>query len=60
MKDIFDECQFGSLKLKSRVIRTGIWETQNTEGGFLSNEVFDRYESIAKVVLELSFLKCLH
>ena len=26
MKDMFDECELGNLKLKSRIIRTGIWE----------------------------------
>ena len=47
MKDIFDECEFSEFNLKSRVIRTGVWERQ-TEGGFLTSEVFDRYENIAK------------
>ena len=28
MKDIFDECEFGNLKLNSRIIRTGLWESQ--------------------------------
>lgn len=36
------------LNFNSRVIRTGIWETQKEEGGFLSNEVFQKYEDIAK------------
>lgn len=48
MKDIFDECNLGDLKLKSRVIRTGTWETETEDGGFLTNAVFDRYERIAK------------
>ena len=43
MKDIFDECKFGEFNLKSRIIRTGVWERQ-TEGGFLTSEVYDRYE----------------
>lgn len=48
MKDIFDECTIGNLKLKSRVIRTGTWESQREEGGFLSEEIYQRYENIAK------------
>ena len=47
MKDIFDECRFGDLDLKSRIVRTGTWETETEEGGFLSPAIFDRYERIA-------------
>ncbi len=47
MKDIFDECEFAEFHLKSRIIRTGVWERQS-EGGFLKPEVFDRYEDMAK------------
>lgn len=47
MKDIFDECQFSNLNLKSRIVRTGTWETETEEGGFLSPAIFDRYEKIA-------------
>jgi len=47
MKDIFDECQLGDLKLKSRIIRTGTWETETDEGGFLTPAVYERYEKIA-------------
>ena len=47
MKDIFDECQFSDLKLKSRIVRTGTWETETEDGGFLSPAIFERYEKIA-------------
>lgn len=47
MKDIFDEVQLGDLNLKSRIVRTGTWETETAEGGFLTSDVFDRYEKIA-------------
>ncbi len=47
MKDIFDECQLGELKLNSRIVRTGTWETETEDGGFLSPSIFDRYEKIA-------------
>ena len=47
MKDIFDECQFGEFKLKSRIIRTGGWERDTEDGGFLKPKVFDRYEKMA-------------
>ena len=48
MKDIFDECQFGDFKLKSRIVRTGLWESQIRQHGYLKPEVFLRYERIAK------------
>ena len=47
MKDIFDECQFANFKLNSRIVRTGTWETETEEGGFLTSDIFDRYEKIA-------------
>lgn len=47
MKDIFDGCQLGELKLNSRIVRTGTWETETEDGGFLSPSIFDRYEKIA-------------
>jgi len=48
MKDIFDNCKLGNLELNSRIIRTGTWETETDEGGFLTSAVYDRYENIAK------------
>ena len=48
MKDIFDECQFGDLKLNSHIVRTGLWESQNRQHGYLKPEVFLRYERLAK------------
>ncbi len=47
MKDIFDEVQFSNLNLNSRIIRTGTWETEIEEGGFLTPAIYDRYEKIA-------------
>lgn len=47
MKDVFDDCRLGDLKLKSRVIRTGLWESQMGKRGKISEDVFKRYESIA-------------
>ena len=47
MKDIFDKCQLGDLKLNSRIIRTGTWETETGEGGFLTPAIYDRYEKMA-------------
>ena len=48
MKDIFDECSLGDLKLKSRIVRTGTWERATEDDGLLKSEVFDRYEKVAK------------
>jgi hypothetical protein len=44
---IFDEVQFGDLTLNSRIVRTGTWETETEEGGFLSPAIYDKYEKIA-------------
>lgn len=46
--NIFEECDLGNLKLKSRIIRTGIWQRETVDGGFLTPEVFNRYDKIAK------------
>lgn len=48
MKDVFDKCDFGDLKLNSRIIRTGLWESQNESSKSLTNDVYKRYEEIAK------------
>lgn len=47
MKDIFDDVDFADFKLKSRIVRTGTWETETEEGGFLSPAIYDKYERIA-------------
>ncbi len=43
MKTIFDKCEFGDLTLKSRIIRTGLWESQQND----LNAIYDRYDKIA-------------
>ena len=48
MKGIFDNTKFGSLDVSSRIIRNGLWESQNDSGKNLTQEVFDRYEKLAK------------
>ena len=47
MKDLFDRCDFGDLKLNSRIVRTGLWESQREPSGNFTPEIYDRYESIA-------------
>ena len=47
MKDIFDETQLGNLKLQSRIIRTGLWESQ-TKKDKITPSIYTRYENIAK------------
>ena len=47
MKDIFDRCNFSDLKLNSRIIRTGLWESQREASGNLTPEIYNRYENIA-------------
>ena len=61
MKDIFDKCKLGDLNLNSRIVRTGTWETETEEGGFLSPAIYDRYEKIASsgtglIISEMLFL----
>ena len=43
MKTIFDKCKLGDLKLNSRIIRTGLWESQQTD----LDAIYNRYERIA-------------
>ena len=43
MKSIFDKCSLGNLKLNSRIIRTGLWESQQNDFDAICN----RYENIA-------------
>lgn len=47
MKDLFDYCDFGDFKLNSRIVRTGLWESEREQPGNLTPEIYDRYESIA-------------
>ncbi len=47
MKDLFDYCEFGDLKLNSRIVRTGLWESEREAAGNFTPEIYDRYESIA-------------
>ena len=51
MKDIFDNTKFGRFNLKSRIIRTGLWESQNEGTHGLSQDIFNRYENLAKNLL---------
>lgn len=47
MKDLFDFCEFGDLKLNSRIVRTGLWESEREKTGNLTPEIYNRYENIA-------------
>ena len=48
MKGLFYNTKFGNLDVSSRIIRNGLWESQNDSGKNLTQEVFDRYEKLAK------------
>ena len=39
MKDLFDYCEFGDLKLNSRIVRTGLWESEREKSGNLTPEI---------------------
>jgi 2,4-dienoyl-CoA reductase-like NADH-dependent reductase (Old Yellow Enzyme family) len=47
MKDLFDLVEFGNLKLNSRIVRTGLWESQREKTGNLTPEIYNRYENMA-------------
>ena len=47
MKDLFDYCELGEFKLNSRIVRTGLWESEREQSGNLTPEIYDRYENIA-------------
>ena len=47
MKDLFDYVEFGDLKLNSRIVSTGLWESQREKSGNLTPEIYNRYENIA-------------
>ncbi len=47
MKDLFDYCEFGEFRLNSRIVRTGLWESEREQPGNLTPEIYDRYENIA-------------
>ena len=47
MKSIFDNTKFGNLDVSSRIIRNGLWESQNNSAKGLTQDVFDRYEKLA-------------
>lgn len=48
MKDIFDNPKFGNFKIHSRILRTGLWESQNDDSKNLTPEIYERYERLAK------------
>ena len=47
MKDLFDFCRFGDLRLNSRIVRTGLWESEREKQGNFTPEIYNRYENIA-------------
>ncbi|WP_407374719.1 NADH-dependent flavin oxidoreductase [Methanobrevibacter sp.] len=47
MKDLFDYVSFGDLQLNSRIVRTGLWESEREKTGNLTPEIYNRYENIA-------------
>ena len=47
MKDLFDNVELGDLRLNSRIVRTGLWESQREKTGNFTPEIYDRYENLA-------------
>lgn len=48
MKFIFDNTKFGNLDVSSRIIRNGLWESQNDSAKNLTNKIFERYKTLAQ------------
>ena len=48
MKSIFDNTQFGRFNLKNRIIRSGLWESENESQKNLTPAIYKRYEDLAK------------
>ena len=48
MKSIFDNTKFGNLPVSSRIIRNGLWESQFDSQKNLTQDVYDRYEKLAR------------
>ena len=48
MESIFNNIKFGKMNLKSHIIRTGLWESQNESSKNLTPLIYDRYEKLAK------------
>ena len=48
MKSIFDNTTFGRFNLKSRIIRSGLWESENESQKNLTQEIFKRYGKLAE------------
>jgi len=48
MKSIFDNTKFGNLSVSSRVIRNGLWESQNDSSKSLTQQIYGRYEKLAE------------
>ena len=47
MKDLFDFCRFGDFRLNSRIVRTGLWESEREKSGNFTPEIYNRYENMA-------------
>ena len=48
MKNIFDNLKFGKFNINSRIIRSGLWESENESDKSLTSKIYSRYESLAK------------
>lgn len=48
MKSIFDNTKFGKLSVSSRILRNGLCESQNDSSKGLTQEIYDRYEKLAR------------
>ena len=48
MKSVFDNTKFGNLPVSSRILRNGLWESQNDSTKSLTQEIYNRYEKLAK------------
>lgn len=52
MKNIFDNPKFGRFTLKSRMIRTGLWESENESSKNLTNDIYEDMMNWQRIMWE--------
>lgn len=48
MKSLFDQTLLAGMKLKNRFVRSATYDGFADEGGHMTDELFQRYENLAK------------
>lgn len=48
MKNMFESTKIGNIELKNRFIKSGVWEALATSDGYMTPELYNIYEELAK------------